>query len=210
VRRVFLIAPAGRSRERLEELLDSAEAEIVGRADDLEGFDEELGEGSEIVVVDGSAEPADGLLEALQEKGMLRDVQVLLLADRLPPLWVNQAVYAGVGAVLPFDLTAEQLATALDAVRHGLVVLHPDELKTARSTRAAASETLELVEPLTSREREVLQLLARGLGNKEIAARMKISEHTVKFHVASILGKLGASTRTEAVSVGLRHGLVLI
>jgi DNA-binding NarL/FixJ family response regulator len=72
------------------------------------------------------------------------------------------------------------------------------------------NEDLDVVEPLTSREREVLQLLARGLGNKEIAAGLKISEHTVKFHVASILGKLGASTRTEAVTVGLRRGLVLI
>jgi DNA-binding NarL/FixJ family response regulator len=53
-------------------------------------------------------------------------------------------------------------------------------------------------------------MLSEGLGNKEIAARLKISEHTVKFHVASILGKLGASTRTEAVSVALRRGLILL
>jgi len=68
----------------------------------------------------------------------------------------------------------------------------------------------ELLEPLTRREREVLQMLASGLANKEIAARLAISDHTVKFHVASILGKLGASTRTEAVSVGIRRGLVLL
>jgi len=67
-----------------------------------------------------------------------------------------------------------------------------------------------LLEPLTKREREVLQMLAGGLANKEIAARLAISDHTVKFHVASILGKLGVSTRTEAVSVGIRRGLVLL
>jgi NarL family two-component system response regulator YdfI len=209
VTRVFLIAAAGRSRERLEELLDSAEAEVVGRASDVEEFDEDFAEGAEIVLVDASGEPLDELLEALQENGILRDKQVVLLAERPPTLWVNQAVRTGVRAVLP-GLSAEQLAAALDAVSHGLVVLHPDELQSERSTAVAASETLEIVEPLTSREREVLRLLARGLGNKEIAARMKISEHTVKFHVASILGKLRASTRTEAVSVGLKRGLVLI
>ncbi len=210
MRRVFLIAAAGRSRERLEELLDSADAEVVGRADDLEEFDEELAERAEIVLVDASSEPLDELLEMLQENGMLRGLQMVLLADRLPALWVNQAVRTGVRAVLPTDLSAEQLAAALDAVSQGLVVLRPDELQAARNTRTPGSETLELVEALTSREKEVLQLLARGLGNKEIAARMKISEHTVKFHVASILGKLGAATRTEAVSIALQRGLVLI
>jgi DNA-binding CsgD family transcriptional regulator len=68
----------------------------------------------------------------------------------------------------------------------------------------------ELTEPLTPREREVLRLLASGLGNKEIAAKLKISEHTAKFHVASILGKLGAASRAEAVSIGMRNGLILL
>jgi DNA-binding NarL/FixJ family response regulator len=63
---------------------------------------------------------------------------------------------------------------------------------------------------LTPREQEVLRMLARGLANKEIAARLNISEHTVKFHVAAILGKLGAASRTEAVALGIRHGLILL
>ena len=77
------------------------------------------------------------------------------------------------------------------------MVLHPSELQAERNSRAFDSDALEVVESLTTRERDVLQMLARGLGNKEIAVRLKISEHTVKFHVASILGKLGASTRTD-------------
>jgi len=68
----------------------------------------------------------------------------------------------------------------------------------------------DLAEELTPRESEVLQMLANGLANKEIAARLSISEHTVKFHVASILGKLGAGSRTEAVSLGIRRGIVLL
>jgi DNA-binding CsgD family transcriptional regulator len=67
-----------------------------------------------------------------------------------------------------------------------------------------------LIEPLSAREREVLQMVAAGSGNKEIAAKLGISEHTVKFHVASILGKLGAESRTEAVALGIRRGLVML
>ena len=69
-------------------------------------------------------------------------------------------------------------------------------------------ESPRLVEPLTRREHEVLVLLADGLRNREIAARLAVSEHTVKFHLASIFGKLGASSRTEAVSRALRLGLI--
>jgi DNA-binding NarL/FixJ family response regulator len=77
-------------------------------------------------------------------------------------------------------------------------------------TENASRQLVELAEPLTPRESEVLQMLASGFANKTIAARLKISEHTVKFHVASILGKLGAGSRTEAVSLGIRRGLVLL
>src|SRR5260370_19153247 len=65
-------------------------------------------------------------------------------------------------------------------------------------------------EGLTAREREVLQLMARGLPNKQIASRLTISQHTVKFHVASILAKLGATSRTEAVTLGARRGHVIL
>ncbi|MBZ5660269.1 MAG: LuxR C-terminal-related transcriptional regulator [Acidobacteriia bacterium] len=73
-----------------------------------------------------------------------------------------------------------------------------------------SSQRTLATESLTPRESEVLQILASGLANKEIAARLAISEHTAKFHVASILGKVGAGSRTEAVSIGIRCGLVLL
>jgi two-component system, NarL family, response regulator YdfI len=77
--------------------------------------------------------------------------------------------------------------------------------------RAIASRPLaDLAEELTPREIKVLQMLANGWANKEIAARLSISEHTVKFHVASIVGKLGAASRTEAVALGIRRGIVLL
>ena len=67
-----------------------------------------------------------------------------------------------------------------------------------------------MAEDLTPREIEVLKLVAAGLANKEIAHRLEISDHTVKFHVASVMGKLGASSRTEAVTLGIRLGLIMI
>jgi DNA-binding NarL/FixJ family response regulator len=70
------------------------------------------------------------------------------------------------------------------------------------------SDVESVMDPLTPREAEVLQSLADGLGNKEIAAKLNISEHTIKFHIRSILGKLGAASRTEAVTRGLRSGLI--
>jgi DNA-binding NarL/FixJ family response regulator len=66
------------------------------------------------------------------------------------------------------------------------------------------------LDDLTPREIEVLRMLAEGLGNREMASRLGISDHTVKFHISSILDKLGASTRTEAVTMGIRMGIILL
>jgi DNA-binding NarL/FixJ family response regulator len=79
-----------------------------------------------------------------------------------------------------------------------------------RLSRRSAEREGGLIEALTTREHEVLALVADGLHNRAIAQAMAISEHTVKFHLASIFGKLGASTRTEAVQRGLRHGVIEI
>ena len=129
---------------------------------------------------------------------------------------MTAALGTGVRAVLPNDISSEQLVAALEAVASGLLVLHPAQSLTPVNTNGFPSSPArspgleELAEALTPRESEVLQMLASGLGNKEIAARLAISEHTVKFHVASILGKLGAASRTEAVSLGIRRGLILL
>jgi len=125
-------------------------------------------------------------------------------------LGLAAALRAGVRAVSPREVSAEQLTAAIQAVAAGLVVVTHDEVASSVAESIPAPAHAELAEPLTPREREVLQMMAAGLANKEIAAKLAISEHTVKFHVASILGKLGASTRTEAVSNGIRHGLILL
>jgi two-component system, NarL family, response regulator YdfI len=139
-------------------------------------------------------------------------VAVILLVEDPTPAWIADALRAGVKAILPRRLMGPELVAAVDAVGAGLVVLHPCALEILFPIRApgALSVPMALVEPLTPREIEVLGLVAGGLGNKAIAARLSISEHTVKFHVASIMGKLGATSRTEAVTVGIRHGLIMV
>jgi DNA-binding NarL/FixJ family response regulator len=116
-------------------------------------------------------------------------------------------------AYLLNEADGAEMAAAIRAVAAGLVVL--DRSLAAALVGTANAVTLEpggaaALEPLTPREREVLQLMAQGLPNKAIARELRISLHTAKFHVASILGKLGAASRTEAVTLGARQGLVIL
>ena len=119
---------------------------------------------------------------------------------------------------LPLDSSEDELAAALQALDQGLLVGVPELVRPAMVQRLLAQsgslgiggEQDQPVEELTGRESEVLQLLTQGLANKQIAARLGISEHTVKFHVSAIYAKLGATNRAEAVRVGVQRGLVLL
>jgi DNA-binding NarL/FixJ family response regulator len=138
----------------------------------------------------------------------------IALADGPDPAWVRQALRASLNAIIARDAVHEDIHLALQAAEAGLVLLHPTSASgliqhsSLRDTRDNATE--ELAEELTVRESEVLRLVSMGLGNKEVAGRLAISEHTVKFHISSILGKLHAGSRTEAVSLGIRRGLIPI
>ncbi len=210
--RVFIVAPSPLILAGLHSLLADSGVDIVGSAADLESLAKLLDDVEpDVLLVETSAPDQESLLDELVVEEFLRAYPVIVLAQKAPPGWTSEALHAGVRAVLPSNVSAGQLRAALEAAAAGLVVVHPSELSGVLPERAVLSAPLrELPEPLTPREREVLQMISAGLGNKEIAARLSISEHTVKFHVASILGKLGASSRTEAVSIGIRHGLVLL
>ena len=106
---------------------------------------------------------------------------------------------AGARGVIGRDATRADLDAAVAAVARGYVVV------TASAPPADGEPST-----LTPREREVLDMLARGLSNKEIGRRLSLAENTVKFHVASILAKLDATTRTQAVTIGIRRGLVMV
>ena len=154
----------------------------------------------DVVIVDGASESEAGrrrdwLLELL-------DVTPVVLLSAAPDNWTfNQFVNAERGSILSSDASVEQIVQAVRAACAGLLVFDPALV--ARPDRGD-----DILTELTPREVEVLQLLAEGLVNREIADRLKISEHTIKFHIGSILGKLQASSRTEAVTRGLRSGLI--
>jgi DNA-binding NarL/FixJ family response regulator len=109
-------------------------------------------------------------------------------------------------AYLPSDVDGQALAAAVRAAAAGLVVLDP-AMVGAAGVHTHARATSE-GESLTARERQVLLLVAEGLPNKAIARELGISEHTAKFHVGSLLGKLGAASRTEAVTIATRRGIL--
>ncbi|MEN9226518.1 MAG: response regulator transcription factor [Thermostichus sp. HHBFW_bins_43] len=117
-------------------------------------------------------------------------------------------------ALLIREATAEEIRQAVQAVVAGLWVIHPEHLRwsiTFAPTAAANPALGETPPPvLTPREIEVLNLLAEGSGNKAIAKQLQISEHTVKFHITSLFHKLGCTSRTEAVTAGIKLGLILL
>lgn len=121
-------------------------------------------------------------------------------------LWTSASRALGLRAALPLSATADELAGAVRAVHAGLLVIHPDALVPVRTDGTAGVAGA----PLTTREREIVELMADGANNRIIASRLAISRHTVKFHVASILAKLGARSRTEAVALALRRGLLAV
>jgi DNA-binding NarL/FixJ family response regulator len=130
----------------------------------------------------------------------------ILLIDMPDAALVNAALSAGIRGVLSRDATLEEIEAAVHAVSVGLVVVSSAEIPALVPQARPVSGVL--AEPLSDREIEVLDLIAEGLSNKLIAYQLSISEHTVKTHVASILAKLGATSRTEAVSQAIRRGLV--
>ena len=214
---VFTVAASPLARSGLENLLVARQIEIAGSAAHIDELDGRLADLSvDVILVDATGGPLESFLSSLLDSGLASDFNVVLLAEAASLGASSAALREGIRAVLPNDVSPEQLMAALQAAASGLLVLHPTQAAgqtTANGFGSAPTrsrELNELAEPLTPRESEVLQMLASGLGNKEIAAKLAISEHTVKFHVASILGKLGAATRTEAVSLGIRRGLVLL
>jgi DNA-binding NarL/FixJ family response regulator len=210
--RVFIVAASPLARAGLENLLAARDVEVVGSSATMEALAEMLADTApDVVLIDSSGEPFEPMLESILASGLAADVSVVILGDGMTPAASADALRAGFRAALPGDISPDQLVAALEAVASGLLVLHPSHAGERLPAGSASQPALdELAESLTRRELEVLQMLAAGLSNKEIAARLNISDHTVKFHVASILGKLGAASRTEAVSLGIRRGLVLL
>lgn len=198
--RLLIAAPTAVMRAGLESLVASDPAiELAGSFPDLSSI-ETLRPDVVLaaVSIDELVAPHDGSVPA-----------IVLLSDDDQPAWTPEALRLGVRAVLPRDASAPEVLAAVEAASIGMAVLDPNDLE---AMLAASSPAPVSAEPsvLTPRELEVLRMMAEGAANKIIAWKLGISEHTVKFHVASILGKLHAATRAEAVAIGMRKGLILI
>jgi DNA-binding NarL/FixJ family response regulator len=155
-----------------------------------------------IVIAAGEAFLA-GLSQRRALEELFSDVPAVLLAAQANTALVRSAARLKIYSVLPMAATTQQVVAAIAATVAGFAVTVP-------RAPAGLAERMRIAEDLTPREVEVLRLMARGFRNKQLAAMLHISEHTAKFHVSSVLAKLGARTRTEAVTIGMTRGLVAI
>lgn len=215
--RALIAAASPVMRAGLEALVaKSASVAIVATtagdalADDIETHEPQV----VLLAVEPGNDPSPNVASriALSPDAVARTPAFVLLADAPTATWAADALRAGARSVLPRDATPDEIIAALEAAAVGLVTL-PVELAAdfVSATRGPTARSAgPPTQPLTRREVEVLGMLAEGLANKNIAARLGISEHTVKTHVASILTKLDAFSRAEAVAIGARQGLILL
>jgi len=193
---VYIVAPTPALRAGLRALLDGAELQVVGEGAGVRPID-----GVDVVVM------ADAWPTGLRDLGGEGELAVVVLSDE-PRLAASLRTLALRGwAIVSPEASGEDLRAAVLAAAHGMVAVPRGLAEQLLSPRTVAEEPAE---SLTPREREVLDLIGQGLPNKLIAAELRISEHTVKFHISSIFTKLGAASRTEAVSLGARQGLITL
>jgi two-component system, NarL family, response regulator YdfI len=191
--RLLIVAPSPVVRAGLEALLaGSSDVLLAGAQEDFTAVE--------------SLRP-DVVLAAVEPEELAPARAIVVLSGAVAE-WTQEMLRAGVRAVLPANATPAEILAAIHAAAAGLAAIDPEELD---GLLAPASRTaFAAPQPLTARELDVLRMMAEGAANKTIAWKLTISEHTVKFHVASIMTKLDAGSRTEAVTIGIRHGLILI
>jgi DNA-binding NarL/FixJ family response regulator len=210
--RVLVVDAQAVTRAGLRRLLEgSQDITVVGEATDgVQAVSETMELGPQVVIMDALL-PNGQSLEALRQiKQLNPDTRVLLLSSLDREDYLYETLRAGADGYVLKDIAANELAQAVRTVARGDVLVQPQiagRLITRFGKQAQGNFTHEA---LTAREQEVLSLLARGLRNKEIAARLIVSERTVNFHLANIYQKLNVSGRTEALSKALEQGLITV
>jgi NarL family two-component system response regulator YdfI len=198
--RVTIVSPNHALRVGLREMLNrQSEIEIIGEAVQLEDVNEKETEVAVLASV--------STVRLLDGK---RNFAILFLTDDIESVRGVLNSKTQVWGVLSVNATEEELVAGICAVGEGLWVGAPglvESLMRLPKNRESSEED-SLAEPLTVREKEVLEKMAEGLANKQIALLLSISEHTVKFHLSSLYAKLGVASRTEAVKRGIELGLI--
>ncbi len=181
------------------------ELEIVGEASNgKEALDLAIRLHPDVVLMDILMPVMDGLQATAAIRRMLPDTEVVALTSVLDDATIHKAIRAGAIGYLLKDTGSDELCRAIHAAVDGQVQLS----RQVAQRMAAEREEGDLLQSLTERELEVLQLIAQGCSNKEIARSLSIAEKTVKAHVGSILSKLAAASRTQAALIAIHTGLV--
>jgi DNA-binding NarL/FixJ family response regulator len=213
--RVLVVAPTKGGRRDLEQLLQEAGLDVVvaGR-DSAQSLDAVIEQRRpDVVVLEAGGEAHLAMPVGLEQTRAGDGTPVVMLLDEVEGETAVAALRAGARGALPRDATAAEILAAVHAAAAGLASLPAEVAATVFPTKSgdgAPSPADPGGRSLTPREAEILALLGEGLGNKEIAVRLGISDHTVKTHLAAVYEKLGAANRAEAVATGLRRGLILL
>jgi DNA-binding NarL/FixJ family response regulator len=207
--RIAVAAASDVARAALATMIGAfAEMEVVARASDADSLVRSLRSGSlDAVVIDLAARDEGNAALLSAALGWQGQPAVIALGGEA--FDVDAAARSrGAIATLPRAANGVEIESAIRAAIAGLIVTHPDVVN--REAHVASTAPTAEHGSLTPREIEVLRMLAIGLPNKTIALRLGVSAHTVKFHVGSIMTKLHAASRTEAVTEGIRRGLIFV
>jgi len=205
--RVLIVDGQAVTRAGLRHLLETySDIQIVGEAaDGIQAASEALELGPRVILMDTQL-PNGQSIEALRQvKQLNQDIKVLMLSAQDREEYLYETLRAGADGYVLKDIAPDELAHAIRVVAHGEMLVQP---QLAGRLLSRVGRQGRGYDTLTTRELEVLRLLARGLRNKEIAARLYVSERTVSFHLANIYQKLNVSGRTEALSKALEQGLI--
>ncbi|HZS04341.1 MAG TPA: response regulator transcription factor [Blastocatellia bacterium] len=218
MKRVLVVAASSVVRAGLEALVRASPAlALVGSAANA-GFARQVDDlrpdaAPDVILIELDSRNEVAVNELLTlASGARQAPAIVALVDEAQGAWAVEALRTGVRALLTGEASAEEIQAAVEAAAAGLVVLDSRVAEALTGTAAFVPRGAPDLQPeaLTPREIEVLVMIAEGFGNKTIAQRLGISEHTVKFHVSSIFAKLGVTSRTEAVKIGIRRGLIML
>lgn len=213
--RVFIVDDHGMVRRGVRSYLSIyPDLEVVGEAaDGREAVDRvqamsAAGRGPDVVLMDLAMEPMDGVTATRELRAAVPEVEVVAVTSLIDQSRVQEALEAGASGYLVKDAAPEELAVAIRAAHRGEVHIDAALARRLLSTRGRGAEpTPDPFAELSERELEILQAIAEGHANKEIARRLSISERTARTHVSNILRKLGLTSRTQAALLAVREQL---
>lgn len=196
-------------REGLRTILAmESDIELLGEArDGVEAVEKALALSPDVILMDLAMPHMDGIQAIREIKTQKPDIRVLVLTSFAEDSQVFPAIEAGALGFMLKDTTSATLIQAIRIVNRDEPSLHPTVVRKLMAARTQKKLSEEPTEPLTTREQEILALLAKGLTNQAIADQLVISELTVRTHVSNILAKLNLENRTQAALFALRHGM---